>query len=64
MLLTKRIIEVSALFAAGIGDPLPTEDPEGIPLAKLETVAEVVLQLTPLISLLIVLLEPKVKPYN
>lgn len=60
MLLTKRIIEVSTLFA-GKGDALPIEVPEGIPVVKLETVAEVVLQLTPLSSLLIVLLEPKAK---
>ncbi len=57
ILLTKRIIEVSALFALAKGITPPEDDAEGRP-AKLEMVADVVLQLTPLNSLFIVLLEP------
>lgn len=58
ILLTKRIIEDSALFEAGVTFE-PTEDIVGA-VVRLEAVADVVLQLTPLSSLLIVLLDPEI----
>lgn len=59
MLLTRRIMEVSALFVAGDKDTFPKEDAEGIPTTRFETDADVVCVLIPLTSLLIVLLEPE-----
>ena len=53
-------MEISALFALGNVTTPPADVVDTPAPVTLETVADVVLQLTPLTSLLIVLLEPKI----